>query len=288
MTVINSNAIERVLIQGDLSAIPEQERVIYYNRVCESLGLNPLTQPFAYIKLNGKLKLYALREATEQLRKIHNVSIRIVARELVGDVYVVTAQATLPNGRTDESIGAVCVAHLAGEALANSFMKAETKSKRRVTLSVCGLAMMDETEAESIPNVVVVDPPQKAISQVPNPQPQATNTQLPTNGQHPHNTRVREIRTLLELDNRFIQEYLKSTFVVATPAELALEQVDELIAWMAVQWAQKFGIRNEQEIFLSFKKNIPVLISQGNKEIEAIQMWMEYVKQQYSQRGVQQ
>src|SRR6202020_1247291 len=30
-------------------------------------------------------------------------------------------------------------------------MKAETKSKRRVTLSICGLGILDETEIETIP-----------------------------------------------------------------------------------------------------------------------------------------
>ena len=31
-------------------------------------------------------------------------------------------------------------------------MKAETKSKRRVTLRLCGLGMLDESEVETIPN----------------------------------------------------------------------------------------------------------------------------------------
>ncbi|OWY63822.1 hypothetical protein B7486_50840, partial [cyanobacterium TDX16] len=142
------------MIGGDLSQLSNSDRLSYYSRLCESLGLNALTQPFAYIRLNGKLKLYALREATEQLRKIHNVSLRINSRELVADsIYVVTAQASLPDGRCDESIGAVSITGLQGEALANAVMKAETKSKRRVTLSICGLAFLDETEVDSIPNV---------------------------------------------------------------------------------------------------------------------------------------
>lgn len=161
---MNSNAIEKVMIQGDLSQLSESDRIAYYSRICESLGLNPLTQPFAYIKLNGKLKLYALREATEQLRRIHNVSVRITSRELVSDsTYVVTAQASLPDGRCDESIGAVSVTSLQGEALANAIMKAETKAKRRVTLSICGLAFLDETEADSIP-AATPKPPKAAPS----------------------------------------------------------------------------------------------------------------------------
>jgi CheY-specific phosphatase CheX len=112
--------------------------------------LNPLTKPFEYITLNGKLTLYARRDATDQLRQLHKVSIEIVAREVVEDCYVVTARATTPI-RQDESIGAVNIAGLKGDVRANAMMKAETKAKRRVTLSICGLGMLDETEVDSIP-----------------------------------------------------------------------------------------------------------------------------------------
>ncbi len=101
--------------------------------------------------MNGKLVLYAGRDATDQLRKIHNVSLEIISREMHGDCFVVTARAKMPNGRVDESVGAVYLGKLTGDALANSYMKAETKAKRRVTLSICGLGMLDEMEVESIP-----------------------------------------------------------------------------------------------------------------------------------------
>jgi hypothetical protein len=39
--------------------------------------------------------------------------------------------------------------------MANALMKAETKAKRRVTLSICGLGMLDESEVESIPGAAV-------------------------------------------------------------------------------------------------------------------------------------
>jgi hypothetical protein len=129
--------------------------------VCDSLGLNPLTQPFDYIRLSGKLVLYAKRDAAEQLRKLHGISITDVQAANVGDVYVVTVKAQDATGRTDASTGAVPIGTLKGEALANALMKAETKAKRRVTLSICGLGMLDETEVESIaprPPVVVEAP----------------------------------------------------------------------------------------------------------------------------------
>jgi len=158
--VMNSNALEKVLIQGDLSQLSEGDRIAYYSRVCESLGLNPLMQPFAYIRLNGKLKLYALREATEQLRRLHSVSVQIVSRELVDDIYVVTARATLPDGRCDESIGAVFLGQSQGELRANLLMKGESKAKRRVTISICGLAMLDELEVETIPDAIKTQVPE--------------------------------------------------------------------------------------------------------------------------------
>jgi hypothetical protein len=149
------DAFESALIQGDLSKLTAQERSSYYLKVCESLGLNHLTQPFAYITLNNKLTLYVKRDATEQLRRKHKVSVTISSRELVGDVYVVTARATMPDGRTDESVGAVSVAGKKGDDLANCYMRAETKSKRRVTLSIVGLGWLEESELDSISSNVI-------------------------------------------------------------------------------------------------------------------------------------
>jgi hypothetical protein len=69
----------------------------------------------------------------------------------MSDIYVVTARAKDRQGREDESTGAVTVGNLRGDALANALMKAETKAKRRVTLSIAGLGWLDETELETIP-----------------------------------------------------------------------------------------------------------------------------------------
>jgi hypothetical protein len=151
--------IERVLVQGDLSSLTPPQRVEYLEKICTSLGLNLYTRPFQYIMLSGRLTLYATRDATDQLRKLHGVSIRITARERQDDIYIVTAEATDRTGRGDSSIGAVTVAGLKGEALANAFMKAETKSKRRATLSLCGLGFLDETEVETVPNTTTVEQP---------------------------------------------------------------------------------------------------------------------------------
>jgi hypothetical protein len=150
--VLKPETVERVILGGDLARLTSSEKLDYYSKVCQSLGLNPLTQPFAYIKLNGKEVLYAKRDCTDQLRRVHGVSIKITSRESIAGVYVVTAQATMGD-RCDESTGAVTIENLKGDNLANAFLKAETKAKRRVTLSICGLGLLDETEVDSIPEV---------------------------------------------------------------------------------------------------------------------------------------
>lgn len=166
------NALEAVIAQGDLSKLTPDQRISYYTAVCNSIGLNPLTKPFEYITLNGKLTLYARKDATDQLRDIKKVSITIASREQIGDVYAVTARATTNEGRSDESVGAVSIGNLKGDALANALMKAETKAKRRVTLSICGLGMLDETEVETIPSARPIDRPVPlAIASSPQDQP---------------------------------------------------------------------------------------------------------------------
>ena len=156
--------VENVVVKGDLKDLSPVDRANYYKVVCQSIGLNPLTKPFEYITLNGKLTLYARKDATDQLRSLRGVSVTIVSREQVGDVYMVIARATTPDGRTDESIGAVTVGSLKGDALANALMKAETKAKRRVTLSICGLGMLDETETETIPGATIA--PVEAVATI--------------------------------------------------------------------------------------------------------------------------
>lgn len=153
---VDSKGIENLLINGNLESLSEKQRIEYYSKVCESLGLNPLTKPFDYIKLSGKLTLYANKNATEQLRKIYKVSILDISTTQVGDVLVTKCKVQDGMGRTDVSTGAVTVGNLRGDALANAIMKSETKAKRRATLSICGLGMLDESELETIKDAYVV------------------------------------------------------------------------------------------------------------------------------------
>jgi hypothetical protein len=144
--------LEQVVINGDLASLSEADRVKYYATVCSSLGLNPLTKPFDYIKLNGRLILYAKRDCADQLRAIHGVSIKVLSKEEDDSgLYIVSVAAVDKHGRHDEDVGAVNIAGLRGDNRANAIAKAMTKAKRRVTLSICGMGFLDETEVSDIP-----------------------------------------------------------------------------------------------------------------------------------------
>ncbi|ENI6502795.1 hypothetical protein ABZM47_001816 [Campylobacter coli] len=155
---INFNPYELALVKGDLSKLSDVERASYVKNLCEILGLNMLTKPFEYIVLNGKLTLYANKSATDQLRQIRKVSITKTEVAQVGDIYMVTAYAATPDGRTDCDTGALNIKNLGGDNLANAIMKAITKAKRRVTLSICGLGMLDESELETIKEKPFLNP----------------------------------------------------------------------------------------------------------------------------------
>lgn len=159
---IELGRIERALIQGDLSGLTEEERAVHYLRVCQTLGLNHLTVPFEYLKTkDGKLVLYAKKSCTEQLRSIHGVSVEScdITNGKVPGGTVVVAKVVLRDkgGRSDVAAGAVFYGDRAdGDHVANAVMKAETKAKRRGTLSICGLGMNDESEVDDIPDVVLL------------------------------------------------------------------------------------------------------------------------------------
>jgi hypothetical protein len=146
-----TDIMESVLLKGDLAQLTPAERLNYYHAVCQSLGLNPLTQPFAYMQLQGRTQLYAKRDAADQLRRLRNISLEIISQGLVDELYSVHVQATDSAGRKDEDIGVVPLPNnTKGEFRANMILKAVTKAKRRVTLSICGLGFLDESEVESI------------------------------------------------------------------------------------------------------------------------------------------
>lgn len=156
--------LEQVIIKGDVSDLTPDQRVSYYNYLCKSLGLNPLTKPFDFIKIKKKIEengkevfkevvtIYANKDCAAQLKALRNVSIWRMETKIEEGCFVATAYARTLDGREDIDEGCAWVKGLASENLANARMKAVTKAKRRVTLSICGLGFLDESEIDSIPN----------------------------------------------------------------------------------------------------------------------------------------
>lgn len=143
---------ESLVLKGDISELSPEERTRFYLSLCDQLGLNPATQPLAILRLNGKEVLYPTRGATDQLAAIHRLNREIIDGPKVVDlagtklVYAV-CRATHPNGRVETAVATVPLTDPV-----NVLMKCETKAKRRATLSILGLGMLDETEIESIPS----------------------------------------------------------------------------------------------------------------------------------------
>lgn len=145
--------VAKTIIDGDLSRLPPRERVLYYMAVCQSLGLNHLSKPFELIRMDGKVVLYAKKDCTDQLRKIHNISLDKPETHIAADdIFVVTITARTPDGRTDTDMGATSIKGLNSNNLCNAMMKSLTKAKRRVTLAICGLGALDESELDTIPH----------------------------------------------------------------------------------------------------------------------------------------
>lgn len=155
VTEYKQDIITSLVLNGDLSKMNPNQKVDYYKNFCESLGLNPLTQPFEIIKFNGKEKLYATKDATEQLRKIRKVSIVESNTTIEGNICITKVKVQDLDNRYDIATGVVV---LPSDAIgkANGIMKCETKAKRRATLSICGLGILEESELDTMPAYVTV------------------------------------------------------------------------------------------------------------------------------------
>jgi hypothetical protein len=173
---VDPKAVEQAMLIGDLSQMTDEQRIAYYVAVCRSLGLNPLTKPFQALKGDdGKLSLYPDKGCAEQLRKLHRVSTKVLGRDFFEGLYIVTVQASTPDGRTEESQGIVPLVKPKGRwedyeyrgqqrrrfkaeldregqevqiplsptERATAMKRCETQAKRRVTLAITGLGLPD-------------------------------------------------------------------------------------------------------------------------------------------------
>ena len=154
-----SQELEKIILNSDLSSLSGEQRVNFYYQVCDQYGLDPFTRPFEFIKMNGKLVLYATKSCASALQELKSISVEIVKQEAFQDVWIVTVRGTradekAADGRViAENVGITPIKGLSGDQLSNSIMKAVTKAQRRLIRQMCGLGSTDETELQSIANV---------------------------------------------------------------------------------------------------------------------------------------
>lgn len=166
--------IEEIVITGDLSELTAEQRVQYYKMYCESIGVDWTRMPLGYIQVDDnfsgrKTILYALRNCADQLRDRCGISITELKREEREGYIAYKAYASVSStGRSDVAIGAVATAGKTGQALANADMHADTKARRRVTLDICGVGLLDETEVADLNSKTErVDTPGLSLTEIP-------------------------------------------------------------------------------------------------------------------------
>lgn len=153
----------QVLIAKNTKNLSHDQKLNFLAALCHALGMNPLTNPFEFMTIDGREQFYCKKDATDQLRKLYSVSVLKVETKHEDGFITCVASVSMPSGRTDSATGMVYADGLRGKDLANAFMKAETKAKRRATLSICGLGFLDESEVEDMRQA---EPPSPPVSTV--------------------------------------------------------------------------------------------------------------------------
>lgn len=254
------SVLEKVVIEGDLSHLTPDERLIHYFSMCRLIGDDPRNQPFGYLELDGKLTLYCRRQGTDAIRRTNRISISLVESGTIADgrVYRVEARAVTPDGRVDTATGAVPLVkegiardrdgkeiwktsqngkrypQKSGELVpldpmefANAIMKAETKAKRRVTLSIVGFGMLDESELDTMARARIVTVDQSTgeiLDRIPERVESAPNRNEPKDEGEDRRRAAKALWEATHLQFRWSKEMLQA--VAVTLDGLALEEMD--------------------------------------------------------------
>ena len=158
--------VEKAILDKNFSSVPQAERLQYCKELSKTFGINFMTGPFDFIKVQGKTKVHANKNCAEQLCAIHGISVDVLSQEMDKAFFIATAKAIAPDGRYTVEAGVVSFYFKAKDRsggysyrkmdcneMVNAKLKAVTKAKRRAVLSLCGVGMMDESELESIDGV---------------------------------------------------------------------------------------------------------------------------------------
>jgi hypothetical protein len=164
---------------GNLAPLEPRMRAIAIRTICEDGNLPLSLSPVILIPGDGGvLKPYVTSIGASWVADNKRVSTKILGTETAGGVYVVRMMAVAGDGRSVEDIGAVAVQGLAGQFLANAYMKAHTKAYRRTVLRLAGLPLTDDDEGSGPPRRIdydtgeIIEAAGTIVSSDPSPSPQ--------------------------------------------------------------------------------------------------------------------
>jgi hypothetical protein len=161
-------ALTHYLGTGDLSKLSGEKKAALYLDTCASLRINPRTRPFDWVEFwdpetkSKKLTLYPNKTCADQLAYQHRIRVRVVEEKIVGELFKVVVEGTMPDGRTETNVSYLDLTdrdgnRLRGQKLGNAFMKGHTKAKRRLVFGMLGMMAPPDVDDLQQARVVTVD-----------------------------------------------------------------------------------------------------------------------------------
>ncbi len=137
-----------LMARGNLNGLTNEQILQVYIARCDAMQVDARTQPFDILTLKGTKVLYPNARLADQLIGQRGLSVDILSEETTPDgIYRV--RVTVSDGvRSVNASAALLVLGLAGEPLANAWMKCETKAVRRGVLRFCGLGALPGVDEE--------------------------------------------------------------------------------------------------------------------------------------------
>lgn len=162
-----AGALAHVLGTGDLYQLTNGQRVAHYVNLCRSQGFNPLTRPYQWIEFKETesgppvLTLYLKPTGAAQMLRNNHVSVKVIRREVAGELFVCEVEGRQANGRTMTASKYVSLVGKYGKLphyqLKNALMAAETGAHRRLALAMFGGAAGPDTDEVAAWRAVTVD-----------------------------------------------------------------------------------------------------------------------------------
>ena len=145
--------IARAMMRGDLRGLSKDGIAGVVAELARRMGVDPALAPIDVIQTReGKLVPYINARGAAELRKRHGLE--VVGMEVIKDrpgLVVMRATVRDPEGRTDMGVGACAYPEDRPREEEKAWMVAETRAKRRATMSAVGIfleAPSDDTDGE--------------------------------------------------------------------------------------------------------------------------------------------